>query len=330
MSDVKFSGFDKVECCFCNERDINKFSSLYGILNACYSSDMKGWGIINFVLLFSLFGFSGQAQAVYEIKSHNSLNYGQVHQEPSNSMVSSEKSLDLSCFVSANDAYGKLKSGWMTVDLRAKPVFEKFRVPGSINISIHALKSRSFLKKRKILLIDDGFNIAHLASLCQNLKSEGFSSVAAVFGGVVQWHQSGFPLEGYVPRDLKFASMSSDQFFQMKDEAFLHVIGVSLKSDVMTQTLFPQNVSVVGWKSAGKALGELIAKHKNTQDLVAIIFIDRDGKSYEKNIGAIQKKDYPIFFLTGGVDSYQDYLGKQQMIRERLLHPPQRRNFCGY
>ena len=291
---------------------------------------MKGWGSVFFSLsvLFNMLGLPEQAQAGRDVEL--SQVYNKSDQKSGYPAVKPNRQLDISCFVSAIQAYPKFKSGWTMVDLRSEPAFEKFRVPGSIQIAEHALASRAFLKKRRLILINDGFNIDRMVSLCGELKRAGFSSVVALFGGVAQWHQSGFPVEGTPPRYSQLLSISPDHFFQMKNSGFLQVMHVSAKDTIEQRSLFPESVSTGGWRNVGRELDRVAARYKGMLKPIAMMLVDQDGKSYEKNIGVVNGREYPVFFLAGGINAYRHYLGKQQAMREHLLHPPQRRTFCGY
>lgn len=52
------------------------------------------------------------------------------------------------------------KKEWMLVDIRPTAAFEKLRIPGSLNVPIFAIKTKPFLKKQDLVLVDEGYRYA--------------------------------------------------------------------------------------------------------------------------------------------------------------------------
>ena len=52
----------------------------------------------------------------------------------------------------------KKKEEIILVDVRSREAFERFRVPGSINLPLFALKTKAFLKSKPLVLINDGWH----------------------------------------------------------------------------------------------------------------------------------------------------------------------------
>ena len=82
------------------------------------------------------------------------------------------------------------------VDIRLAQEYESFRIPGSLNIPLHAVRSKAFLKNKEFILLDAGHDYATLAKGCAALIEQGFAGAKVLAGGLVAWRGSGGALDG--------------------------------------------------------------------------------------------------------------------------------------
>ncbi|MBR9982506.1 MAG: rhodanese-like domain-containing protein [Desulfatitalea sp.] len=90
---------------------------------------------------------------------------------------------------------GLQKQSIHLVDVRPAADFEQFRIPGSIHMAVHAIRIKSFLKSKPIVLVNEGFSLDRLAAACETLNREGFQ-VTILAGGLLSWRAQGGPLVG--------------------------------------------------------------------------------------------------------------------------------------
>jgi rhodanese-related sulfurtransferase len=81
------------------------------------------------------------------------------------------------------------------VDVRPSADFEQYRIPGSLNIPLHAVKTKSFLKARPIVLLNEGYLVSALAQACEELNAAGFRA-AILDGGLYAWQEKGGQIIG--------------------------------------------------------------------------------------------------------------------------------------
>ena len=62
--------------------------------------------------------------------------------------------------ISAESVLQKMRENQdiVLVDIRRRVEFEKFRIPGSINIPLFAIKTKAFLKSKSLVIVDEGYS----------------------------------------------------------------------------------------------------------------------------------------------------------------------------
>jgi len=65
-------------------------------------------------------------------------------------------------------------NGFSLIDVRSDSEFSSFRIAGSINIPLHQIKTKEFLKKLPVVLVSEGRNTSQLEMACKELELSGF------------------------------------------------------------------------------------------------------------------------------------------------------------
>jgi len=77
-------------------------------------------------------------------------------------------SIDPDLLLSVSEVKRQLNSGSQNnpvlVDVRDNESFQKIRIPGSINMSLFAVKTKTFLKTKQIVLVNEGYGYNKLVS----------------------------------------------------------------------------------------------------------------------------------------------------------------------
>lgn len=96
---------------------------------------------------------------------------------------------DARCLLSTSELMrDKAQAEWTWVDVRRPDLAEADAQPGALRLSPELLRSKAFLKARRVLLVGDGHAQAALLSQCRRLKDDGFTQVRVLNGGWPQWH----------------------------------------------------------------------------------------------------------------------------------------------
>ena len=252
------------------------------------------------------------------------------------------KKHDSSLTVSVDTVLYKLKQkqNITLVDIRKPKEFEKVRIPVSINIPLHAIKTKAFLKFHPIVLVNNGYQYTLLEKECKNLKSKGFN-VTILKGGLNCWKQKKAPLAGDVFVQKELNKVSPRVFYQEKEFNDQVVIDVSqvqskeskklipcaihipfsdnpaelnfLLSGVSTESKKHLNLSAL---SVSAVNNKTISKQKKNAVMSVLIF-NEHGNGYEKVEKTIEKSGLNnVFYLKGGLKGYKKYLEYLALSRQ--------------
>ncbi len=134
---------------------------------------------------------------------------------------------DVSMAISPDTVQYKLKQKQKItlIDVRNPEDFTRLHIPGSINIPLHAVKTKFVLKSFLIVLINDGFQYSLLATECLKLRDMGFKAFI-LDGGLYAWNRAESQLTGdlfaagrhensYSPEDIsgkRFSKYPDDRY----------------------------------------------------------------------------------------------------------------------
>ncbi|MDY6973850.1 MAG: rhodanese-like domain-containing protein [Thermodesulfobacteriota bacterium] len=210
----------------------------------------------------------------------------------------------------------KEKQDIILVDVRHGNDFEKFRIPGSINIPFFALKTKIFFKKRLLILINEGFGYSRLEQGCLQLRSAGFARVLILDGGLQLWNEKGAPLEGDVFAKNEMNKVLPQDLFQERDCANLVAVDVSETATPEAGRLIPRAVSVpYGGKDDFTGALKKIAAAREEAPATNILIFNRTGKYAEGMERLIKEAGLKnIFYLQGGLAGYNTFLLQQAAI----------------
>ncbi len=204
------------------------------------------------------------------------------------------------------------------IDVRKGEDFAKFRIPGSINIHLYAVKTRDYLKSRSLVLVNEGYNYFTLEMECANLRNRGFAKAWILAGGLNLWHQNGGRIEGNFFGQEKLAEIPTAGFFADKDYDDWIFFNVSSATALKANDLIPfaDHISFPGKK--GEFIGKLkesIAKNRSGTLPYILLFNDQ-GQDYNRLNGMIQSAGITnVFYLEGGLAAYETFLREQMKLR---------------
>ncbi len=225
------------------------------------------------------------------------------------------------CYISAQTAHQQLadKTAFF-IDLRDRQAFQHYRIPGSLNMAAHTLKTKMFLKAKPLILFNEGHSYQVLEKLCVNLREAGFSQVAILEGGLNQWQKPVGNLQGNLLALRYLDNMTAAQFWQERDYEYWLVVNISsiddkqqLSSDVLN-LWFSNNAEK--WR---KQLIAAVAKHTQTTSVYPyILIVSARGDNYPKVKATLRETDLTnVFYLQGGIQAYQQFIQEQAAMLAR-------------
>lgn len=210
----------------------------------------------------------------------------------------------------------------LLIDIRQKSEFEQFRIPGSINIPLFAIKTKPFLKSKSLVLVDEGYTPCQLEQACEQLRKSGFE-VWFLNGGLVAWKAQGAALEGDVFAQQTLNRIPPLMFFAEQGDKHWIVIDTSASENPQAQSLFPQAISIP-YKSNDEefmyTFERIIAKYQENheqQSSLSVLLYNVQGVHYDTIEKVVQKTDIQnVFFLKGGLEAYKKSLDQQTVISQ--------------
>jgi rhodanese-related sulfurtransferase len=196
------------------------------------------------------------------------------------------------------------------VDVRSQEAFDRVRIPGSLNLPLEFIRTKSFLKTTPVVLVNEGFRLQPLAGECERLKSAGFP-VSILSGGLCAWHRADGPLEGDLAVAAAFSRVTPQAAYLEKNAASRLVVDVSGVRSQTSWEEFPHALHVPFEGNPAVVLDRLKAAldHQPDSWLKGPLIISESGFEYDQLEHVLRQAGFEsVFFLAGGSEAYRRYL----------------------
>ncbi|RPI79565.1 MAG: rhodanese-like domain-containing protein [Desulfobacteraceae bacterium] len=204
------------------------------------------------------------------------------------------------------------KNDYILIDVRAAEEYQKVRIPDSLNIPLFAVKTKTYLKPKSIVLFNEGYAWEALETECRRLKELGFN-VKILTGGLNAWKNKGGEFAGDTAALEGIDRIPARDFFIEKNYQNWTVINTSsvVSADARLWVPFAVHIPFKNEKQFTALLGNLLAKEKTAPNPWLII-LNENGKEYKAIEQTIQKKQIlNLFFLKNGLAGYKEFLDQQ-------------------
>lgn len=209
----------------------------------------------------------------------------------------------------------------LLVDVRRASEFERFRIPGSLNLAAFSIKSKPYLKRNPIVLVNEGRYLGQLERDCEQLKAQGFQQVGVMSGGLNAWYRAGYPVAGErldISRLNRIEPSEWIAAIQERDWKYIDLDG-SLQN---LANLLPAS-SVIEYPHTDKrkfiTQVNLADQSFDKRRLSGYLVVSNKGDEYESVEHLLQLTDATsVFFLSGGMAALQRYLNTHSSLISRL------------
>jgi rhodanese-related sulfurtransferase len=212
----------------------------------------------------------------------------------------------------------KEKQELVLIDIRNNKDFEKFRIPGSVNIPLFAIKTKTFLKAKPLVFINERFSHKQLESECEVLAKSGFT-VSTLNGGLYQWKQEGGPMEGDVFAQRELNKISPQTFFVEQTQGNWVLIDISQSEKPGGHPKNVHRIHIPYRNNPEGFISELKAAVRNHagRDCSSILLCDEDGKKYDAIEKRVQQAGVTnVLYLKGGFEGYKVFEQQQGSSRQ--------------
>jgi rhodanese-related sulfurtransferase len=237
------------------------------------------------------------------------------------------------CLVAPKQAVALARKGaLLVVDTRSQAEFERYRIPGSLNIPPAFVKTKPFLRDRAFVLTDDGQSTAALEQACEGLRSAGFKQAAVLRGGLAGWKQADGAIEGDLLAQRALNRMEPIEYAEEGGYGDWLVASVaSAPADELGRFL-PQAVSLPNGADDSKfaaALKAAIAKRARKGVDLKVLVVDDNGSRIDK-LDTLLPADVSarVYFLSGGIQGYRRFWSEQAAIWAAAERGPKKPH-CG-
>jgi|GEM_PF-3478703 len=227
----------------------------------------------------------------------------------------------------------KNKEETILIDVRNHQKFEKFRIPGSINIPLFAIKTKVFLKSKPLILVNEGYNHVRLEQACRRLKKSGFAEVRILNGGLNVWKQNGGPLNGDIFTQKALNKVPPHVFFEEKNDTDCLMIDVSETKNSEVQYLIPQALAIPLADNSREFISNIRKATDSPQrtPFSSVVIFNQSGEQYGKVETLIQKTELKnVFYLKDGLNGYKTFLQRQALIWQANNHSKKKLKKCAH
>jgi rhodanese-related sulfurtransferase len=197
-------------------------------------------------------------------------------------------------------------AGSFLVDVRNQAAFGSAHIPGSLNLPLYAIKTMTFLRPKRLILLNEGHSTRLLLEEAGRLRQHRFASVAVLETGLQGWRAAGGALEGDDPQVSGWTSITSQQFYNAMAEPGWVVIGLSPNAGDEPRGPLPVTRALPAeFLTLRSQLTKLSAEQPNAKRLLVVTPAGESYCEFAAALGPFQA--LPIFCLTGGSRAYDDF-----------------------
>ena len=204
------------------------------------------------------------------------------------------------------------------VDVREKGQFEAVNIPGSINIPLFAVKTKTFLKARPLILVNEGYAYEPMERVCAHLRNNGFKAWI-LDGGLTAWKQKGGPLRGDPFQQQGLNMVPAPVFYTEKAFDNWLIVNITPSKQANSSSMMPEAINVPLTKNTASfvsALKKAIVQRKDNSLLLVMLFNEK-GEGYEAIEQPLHEAGMAkVFFLNGGLEAYDRFVKNLSVIRQ--------------
>jgi len=236
---------------------------------------------------------------------------------------------DLACAISAAELSPAAKrSDTVFVDTRPLSEYNQFRIDGALRMGGSELRSKSYLRGRKIVLVGDGKAERELYIACAELKRQGFKQVRLLRGGMASWLVHEQPVVGRAPAPETLIRLSAAQLWLESQFDRNAVLLADNQFTMLPDLPFSAALGHPSLETIQAALQERRELMKNAP--LASVVLVADAALSGEQMGRLQQelKPVPLLVYVDTRQALNKYVATQKAVWAAQARGPKQPN-CG-
>lgn len=200
------------------------------------------------------------------------------------------------------------------VDIRQPSHFRSFKIPGSLNIPLALIKTKSFLKTAPVVLVNEGYRCRDLATQAAELNQAGFT-VKILQGGLLAWKHRGGALAGDWFARNELNRINCRTLIESRDLFDLSIVQVASAPSKELNAMFPESICIPD----GRLNDTIQMLFSGKPSFHQAVVVTRDGSDNDTLASSLNNEFRDrVFFLEGGADAF-DQIKKERKLAARPL-----------
>jgi len=236
---------------------------------------------------------------------------------------------DLSCAIAASDALFWLDApDALFVDTRLPAEHAQFGIRGSVNLAALDLRTKPYLKSKRIVLFGNGKGEQENYRACAQLKRDGFAQVRVLRGGIAMWHLAQLPLVGRSVPNGGLVGLDTAEFWQEAKFDDNVVLVSPARREVQSNLSF----SVLLAQPSAEAIKSVLERRRKElkgTPMAAVVLVAGNEVS-EVQLAQIQQslKPIPVLLYADTHEALTRHLARQQVVWSAYARGP-KKPACG-
>lgn len=185
------------------------------------------------------------------------------------------------------------------VDVRNEAAHRQCRIPGSLQIPLHAVKTKGFLKGRRVIVLDAGDGSRAVEDECRRLRERGFSNLAIWYGGMNAWHRLGGAVEGDDCRECNTVPAPALHDIAYSTDWLMVAVNSAVPDDLNDAMAMTINAS-----NQTEFVATLNAAIGSRAQVASVLLMAARDEEYATIAGWADEIGAHVFFLEGGLAAW--------------------------
>ena len=222
------------------------------------------------------------------------------------------------------------------IDSRPIKKYHSVRISGSINASLFSIKTKDYLKNKKILLIGEDYTVGALNKACLEIKENGFANVKFLRGGVRYWHQAGGKVSGNANLLKRISEMPAYALAEEMGSNNWQILTIGCNDFFFSamdwpgvgQVSYPTNKEKFQMSLRKKGISSVKIPAPSS---LAFISCEEEPERIYKEIAPLVsavRQDY-VYYVSGGGKAVDRFKAQYDAIRNGKLEREKSRGQCG-